>query len=148
MSSTTNKCEPRIFLYYNVGTWFQRYPEVQFNLVRVLLSVKVSSTTCCYLGRYTKHVPSSEGKPRRLLLRFVWHSKWQCKFLVQYLPLRYAFFPPKHTVERNRRIFPDLAYYLKDNFYADNLLDSFDNDEQAKQVLKKRIQVICNGLPP
>ena len=62
---------------------------------------------------------------------------------------RICFFSPKHTVERNRRIFPYVAEKLKDNFYADNLLDSFDKDEQAEQVLKKRIQVICNGgLPP
>ena len=40
-----------------------RGPILLSNLVGVPL--KVSSTTCSYLGRYSQHVPSSKGKPSR-----------------------------------------------------------------------------------
>nr|CAH0113061.1 unnamed protein product [Daphnia galeata] len=56
-----------------------------------------------------------------------------------------CFFALKHTVETNRRMFPNVSDKLKDNFYADNLLDSFDNEEQAIKFSRNAIKSLAMG---
>jgi hypothetical protein len=42
-------------------------------------------------------------------------------------------------------MFPDVSDKLKDNFYADNLLDSFDNEEQAIKFSRNAIKSLAMG---
>ena len=56
-----------------------------------------------------------------------------------------CFFALRHTVETNRNMFPDVSDKLKDNFYADNLLDSFDNEEQAIKFARNAIKSLAMG---
>ena len=56
-----------------------------------------------------------------------------------------CFFALRHTVETNRNMFPDVSDKLKDNFYDDNLLDSFDNEEQAIKFSRNAIKSLAMG---
>ena len=117
-----------------------RGPILLSNLVGVLLRFRqrpvAISADIASMYHQVKVNPADQS-----LLRFVWRQpgsqqppttfQMTVKVFGAVSSPTSCFFALRHTVETNRNMFPDVSDKLKDNFYADNLLDSFDNEEQA-----------------